>query len=60
MSKVTTRDLYLWGIKNGIIKKLPRKIKKRLYYGGSKKFEPKATIACINLWNKYDEQINKK
>lgn len=56
MGKVTTRDLYLWGRKNGVIKRLPRKIKKRLYYGASKKFEPKATIACFNLWNEYYEQ----
>lgn len=56
MAKVTTRDLYLWGRNNGIIKRLPRKIKKRLYYGKSIKYEPKATIACINLWNEYYEK----
>lgn len=56
MGKVTTRDLYLWGRKNGVIKRLPRKVKKRLYYGKSIKYEPKATIACVNLWNEYDEK----
>lgn len=56
MAKVTTRDLYIWGRKNGVIKRLPRKVKKRLYYGKSIKYEPKATIACVNLWNEYDEK----
>ena len=56
MGKVTTRDLYIWGRKNGVIKRLPRKVKKRLYYGKSIKYEPKATIACVNLWNEYDEK----
>lgn len=56
MGKVTTRDLYILGRKNGVIKRLPRKVKKRLYYGKSIKYEPKATIACVNLWNEYDEK----
>lgn len=56
MAKVTTRELYLWGRKNHIIKRLPRKVKKRLYYGASKKYEEKASIACVNLWNKYYEK----
>ena len=58
MSKVTTRDLYVWGRKNGIIKRLPRKVKKRLYYGKSNKYEPKATIACIKIWNEYYERTS--
>lgn len=59
MAKVTTRDLYLWGRKNGVIKRLPRKTKKRLYYGKSMKYEVKATIACVTLWNEYYEQTYK-
>ena len=60
MSQVTTRDLYIWGRKHGIIKRLPRKTKKRLYYGKSKKYETKATIACVKIWNEYYEQTYEK
>lgn len=60
MAKVTTRELYIWGRKNGVIKRLPRKIKKRLYYSKSNKYEPKASIACVNLWNEYWEKNYQK
>lgn len=53
MAQVTTKDLYVWGRKNGVIKRLPRKTKKRLYYGKSRKYEAKASIACVTLWNEY-------
>lgn len=57
MSQVTTRDLYIWGKKNGIINRLPRKTKKKLCYGKSVKYLQKANAALAKLWNEYYEQV---
>lgn len=54
MSEMTVRELYLWGIKNGAIKRLPRKTKKALYYVSlNNRYSRKACKAFIKIMDEF-------
>ena len=55
LPQITMRDLYLWGKKNKVIKRLPRKIKKQLYYCTNNKFAGKAHSIFIKIVNEYNK-----
>jgi hypothetical protein len=55
LPQITMRDLYLWGKKNKVIKRLPRKIKKQLYYCTNNKFARKACNIFTKIVNNWME-----
>lgn len=55
LPQITMRDLYLWGKKNKVIKRLPRKIKKQLYYCTNNKFARKACNIFTKIVNEYNK-----
>lgn len=62
MAKTTTHDVYLWAVKNGVVRRLPRKMKKHIFYKGfgSGRLALKAMSVFMDMWNEFEDAKRKE